>query len=139
MLLGVIRSSRPEVFCKKAVLRNFTKFTGKYLCQSLFFNRILFKIELCEISKNTFLREHLWWLLLCYWKFNTEVTISKLFEKLCHLIIDQKVRTYTTYWHRTKKNWCRYFDHWSIQIIPLVWVIATKVSKLSFWQKNLQC
>ena len=30
------RSSRPEVFCKKGVLRNFA-FTGKHLCQSLFF------------------------------------------------------------------------------------------------------
>ena len=29
--------SRPEVFCKKVVLRNFTKFTGKHLCQNLFF------------------------------------------------------------------------------------------------------
>ena len=27
--------SRPEVFCK-GVLKNFTKFTGKHLCQSLF-------------------------------------------------------------------------------------------------------
>ena len=35
----VFRSSRPEVFCKKGVLRNFTKFTGKHLCQSFFFNR----------------------------------------------------------------------------------------------------
>ena len=25
------RSSRPEVFCKKSVLRNFAKFTGKHL------------------------------------------------------------------------------------------------------------
>ena len=25
------RSSRPEVFCKKGVLRNFAKFTGKHL------------------------------------------------------------------------------------------------------------
>ena len=30
------RSSRPEVFCKKGVLRNFAKFTGRHLCQSLF-------------------------------------------------------------------------------------------------------
>ena len=29
------RSSRPEVFCKKSVLRNFAKFTGKHLCQRL--------------------------------------------------------------------------------------------------------
>ena len=34
------RSSRPEMFCKKGVLRNFTKFTGKHLCQSLFFNKV---------------------------------------------------------------------------------------------------
>ena len=30
------RSNRPEVFCKKSVLRNFAKFTGKHLCQNLF-------------------------------------------------------------------------------------------------------
>ena len=30
----------PEVFYKKGVLRNFAKFTGKYLCQSLFFNKV---------------------------------------------------------------------------------------------------
>ena len=34
------RSSRPEVFCKKSVLVNFTKFTGKHLCQSFFFNKV---------------------------------------------------------------------------------------------------
>ena len=32
------RTSRQEVFCKKGVLRNFVKFTGKHLCQSFFFN-----------------------------------------------------------------------------------------------------
>ena len=30
------RSSRPEVFCKKDVLKNFAIFTGKHLCHSLF-------------------------------------------------------------------------------------------------------
>ena len=34
------RSSCPEMLCKKGVLRNFTKFTGKHLCQSLFFNKV---------------------------------------------------------------------------------------------------
>ena len=33
-------SSRPEVLCKKGVLRNFAKFTGKHLSQSLFFNKV---------------------------------------------------------------------------------------------------
>ena len=66
------RSSLTEVFCKKGVLRNFTKFTGKHLYQSLFFNKVAglrpqacnfikketlaqaFSYEYCEISKNTF-------------------------------------------------------------------------------------
>ena len=34
------RSSRPDVFCKKVILRSFAKFTGKQLCQSLFFNKV---------------------------------------------------------------------------------------------------
>ena len=38
--LGDDRSSRRNVFCKKGVLRNFAKFPGKHLCQSLFFNKV---------------------------------------------------------------------------------------------------
>ena len=60
---------------KKGVLRNFSKFTGKYLCQSVFFNKVAglrpatllkresgagISCELCEFSKNTFFTEHLW-------------------------------------------------------------------------------
>ena len=30
------KSSRPEVFWKKGVLRNFAKFTGKHLCRWVF-------------------------------------------------------------------------------------------------------
>ena len=63
------RSSRPEVFCKKGALKNFTTFTGKYLCQSLFFNKVaglrpatlLKRVpgtgvsrKFCEIFKNTY-------------------------------------------------------------------------------------
>ena len=58
------RSSRPEVFCKKSVLRNFAKLTGKHLCQNLFLSKItglirketltqVFSCEFFEISKNT--------------------------------------------------------------------------------------
>ena len=39
-LLEIFRSTRPEVFCKKCVLENFTKFTGKRLSQSFFFNEV---------------------------------------------------------------------------------------------------
>ena len=37
--LKKFKSSRQEVFCKKSVLRNYAKFTGKHLRQSLFFNK----------------------------------------------------------------------------------------------------
>ena len=59
---------------EKGVLINFTKFTGKHLCQSLFFNKVaglrpaflfkketleqVFSCQFCEISKNTFFIEH---------------------------------------------------------------------------------
>ena len=35
-----MRSSRPDVFCKKGALRNFAKFTEKHLCHSLFLNKV---------------------------------------------------------------------------------------------------
>ena len=60
------RRSCLEVFCKKYVLKSFTKFTGKHLCQSLFFNKVaglrpakkktlaqVFSCKFCEIIKNT--------------------------------------------------------------------------------------
>ena len=49
---------------EKGVLKNFTKFTGKHRCQSLFFSKVIkketlaqvFSCELCEIFKNIFLQ-----------------------------------------------------------------------------------
>ena len=35
-VMAYFRSTRLEVFCRKNVLRNFAKFTGKHLCQNLF-------------------------------------------------------------------------------------------------------
>ena len=32
------RTSWPDVFCNKGILKNFAKFTGKELCQGFFFN-----------------------------------------------------------------------------------------------------
>ena len=48
------RSSRPEVFHKKGVLRNFAKCTGKQLCQSLFFNKV------ADLRPATVLKKRLW-------------------------------------------------------------------------------
>ena len=30
-----VKSSRPEMYYRKGVVKNFSKFTGKYLCQSI--------------------------------------------------------------------------------------------------------
>ena len=63
------RSSHRRCSVKKGVPRNFAKFTGKYLCQSLFFNKVAIKKEtlsqvffcdFCEISRNTFFQNTLW-------------------------------------------------------------------------------
>ena len=86
------RSSRPEVFCKKGILKNFTQFTGKHLCQSLFLIQLqaeacnVIKIETLaqvfscgfyEIFKNTYSIEHLWCLLLHLRK--TQINAASLF------------------------------------------------------------
>ena len=68
-ILQHFRSSR-QVFYKKGVLRNFSKFTGKHLCQRLFLIKLqaawnfikkesltqVFSCEFWEISTNTFFR-----------------------------------------------------------------------------------
>ena len=48
------RNSRPEVLCEKGVLENFTKFAGKHLCQSLFFNKVADLAPSGVISSNRF-------------------------------------------------------------------------------------
>ena len=72
------KSSHWRCSLRKGVLRNFVKFTGKHLRQSLFFNKAAglrsdtgkklcqektlapaFSYEFCEISKNTFFTEYL--------------------------------------------------------------------------------
>ena len=50
----ISRSSRPEVFFEKRVLKNFAKFTGKHLCQSLFFKKV------AGVRPATLLKKRLW-------------------------------------------------------------------------------
>ena len=45
-----VRSSHQRCSVKKGVLRNFSKFTGKHLCQCLFLNKVA----------GTFFTERLW-------------------------------------------------------------------------------
>ena len=69
----------PEVFCEKAVFRNFAKFTGKRLCQSLFFNKDagLRPVSFVKFLITPFPTEHLWWLLLKH-SFVQKATIETL-------------------------------------------------------------
>ena len=67
-----IESSHQTCSIKKGVLKNFTKFTGKHLCQNFLFNKVaglrqlwcfpvqVFSCEFCEFFKDTFFTEHLW-------------------------------------------------------------------------------
>ena len=74
------RNGRPKIPCKKGVLRNFTKFTWKHLCQSLYFNEVAglspatllikrlwhrcFPVKFAKFLRTSFLTEHFQWLLL---------------------------------------------------------------------------
>ena len=59
----IFRSSRPEVFYKKGVLRNFTKFKGKHLCQNPFFKKRIwrrcFPVNFSKFLRTPFYIEHL--------------------------------------------------------------------------------
>ena len=52
IFLQIYRSSRRRCSVRKDVLRNFAEYTGKHLCQSLFFN------EGAGLLQNTFFTEH---------------------------------------------------------------------------------
>ena len=72
------------MFCKNAVLRNFTKFTEKHLCYSLFLNKVsglksatslkrrlwhqCFPVNFVKFLRAPFSIEHLLWLLLYHKK-----------------------------------------------------------------------
>ena len=78
IIFSTIRSSLQEAFCKKGVLRNFAKFTGKHLCQSLIFKKVAdlkpaillkkslqqryFPVNVEKFLRTPFLSKHLQWL-----------------------------------------------------------------------------
>ena len=72
------RSNCPQVFYNKGALKNFARFTGKHLCQSLFFFlkympatlfkkrlwRKCFPVNFAKFLRTPIFTEHLWWLFL---------------------------------------------------------------------------
>ena len=72
-------SNHRRCSARKSFLRKFAKFTGKHLCQNLFFNKVAgqlatllkkrlwhscFPVNFAEFLRTPFLTEHLRWLLL---------------------------------------------------------------------------
>ena len=110
------RSSRPEMFCKKGVLRNFTNFTGKHLFQSLFFYKFAglrpatllkktglrpatlltkrlwhrhFPVNFAKFLRTPFLTEHLRWLLLNEERHGKDTKDTKYYiGNICHQFPD---------------------------------------------------
>ena len=88
---------------KIGVLKNFTKFTGKPLCQNLFFNKILkketlaqvFSCEFCEFFKNTFLTKRLR---------TTAFIITKLFNLPVWLWLPTKLNEILFYFNPLSAN-----------------------------------
>ena len=87
-----------EVFCEKGVLRNFAKFTGIHLCQSIFLNKVaglrpkacnyikketlaqVFACEFCEIFNNFFFKKTplsaasgITWMIMDYFSMNQKL------------------------------------------------------------------
>ena len=86
------RSSCQEVFCKKCVLRIFANFTGKHLCQSLFFNKFAglrpatlskkrlwhrcFPVRFAKFLSAAFFTEHSGG---CFWKWSLKFLTTPFF------------------------------------------------------------
>ena len=97
---------------KKNILRNFAKFTGKHLCEGLFFNKVeslrqwrlaqVFSCEFCIISKITCFTGHLW---------TTQFTDSTYFTDLEMTEYNQKTCGWNSESMKTKnyvRNYARY-------------------------------
>ena len=66
---GEYKSSRPEVFCKNGVLKNFAKFIGKHDWKTCNFikkrlQHRCFPVNFAKFLRTLFFIEHLWWVLL---------------------------------------------------------------------------
>ena len=72
------RSSHRKLYIKIGVLKNFAKFTGKHLCQSIFFNKV------AGLNPATLLKKS-----LCHWCFpaNFEKFLRPLFLQNGRLLV----------------------------------------------------
>ena len=117
----ISRSSRPKVFCKEGVLRNFAKFTGKPLSQSLFFNNV------AGLRPATLLKKWLWHRCFpvsfakclrtpffqntssgCFWRVTLRYWGPDLFENVLEFVIYVIILTLTLNWRLVVWS-CKWF------------------------------
>ena len=107
----MVRSSCPEVFCRKGVLKTFGKLRGKHLCQTLIFNKVAdkrlwhwcFAVNFTKLLRTPFFIEHLWWLLL------DSMLSSNSNKKLKELIASNQVLTFMSSIKGTPASWKKVF------------------------------
>ena len=112
---GIYRSSCLQVVFKIDVLKNFTIFTEKQLCQSLFLIKLqiyqiyqretptqVFSCEYCKILRTAFLIEHLWWLLLDLLQNFLKITVKKIISQ--YSISQKFLRNYFSLSYSVSKN-----------------------------------
>ena len=74
----ISRSSRPELICKKAGLKNYAEFIGKYLCRSLFL------IKLQAFRSATLLKRNSSTGVFCdFAKFLRTSILKNIYETIC--------------------------------------------------------
>ena len=101
------RNSHHRCSIKNRVLKNFTKFTGKHLCQSLFFNKAAglrsatllkkrlwhryFPVHLVKFSRIPFLQNISGWLLLTLSNISDRWFLKKQLTAKSHELFSQKI------------------------------------------------
>ena len=80
---------RLKVFCKKFALKNFAKFAGKHLCQSLFFNKVTglrhrcFPVNFAKFLRANFLQNTFRRMLLYIFSFKLNFARKHSLKKSC--------------------------------------------------------
>ena len=115
-LLKKDRSSHRRCSVRKLVLRNFTKFTGKHLCQSLLFNKVAGLSHLQKLDCSSKKKKPTWFYLQNSLNLEEKKTAFKTirsFEELFNLKTHNLKMFYSLALlsdHWRKSNTCQIFD-----------------------------
>ena len=123
-MFSIFRSSHQRCFVRKGVLRNFAKFTGKHLCQSLFFNKV------AGLRPATLLKKRLWH--RCFpMNFAKFLRTSFLQNTSGRLLLNIALKLNNRTWKKYKSNSLR--ENMTLKLVVLQsWI------KLQIIKKNLK-